>query len=118
MITQFNNLETTIKDTLLPRASKGDAVTFPKLVEAICKTQEEKLRKQFVEYLEKMDKEFRNSPERTENYYVKIPICTLLTEIPLFIALFRHYITIFRSFVCTNSDIEELSYLLIPVIRF
>lgn len=53
MITQLHDLETLIKDMLLPRASKGDAVTFPKLVEAICKLSEDTLRKQFVEYLEK-----------------------------------------------------------------
>ena len=71
MITQLHDLETLIKDMLLPRASKGDAVTFPKLVEAICKLSEDTLRKQFVEYLEKMDREFRYSPGRTQNYYVK-----------------------------------------------
>ena len=55
MITQLHDLETLIRDMMLPRASKGDAVTFPKLVEAICKLSEDTLRKQFVEYLEKMD---------------------------------------------------------------
>ena len=71
MIPHINNLETYLKDMLLPRASKGDALTWPKLIESMCKKTEEEIRNQLVEYLEEMDRKFRYSEDRLNKYYVK-----------------------------------------------
>ena len=71
MIPHINNLETYLKDTLLPQASKGDALTWPRLIESMCKKTEEEIRNQLVEYLEEMDRKFRYSEDRLNKYYVK-----------------------------------------------
>ena len=71
MIPHINNLETYLKDMLLPQASKGDALTWPKLIESMCKKTEEEIRNQLVEYLEEMDRKFRYSEDRLNKYYVK-----------------------------------------------
>ena len=71
MIPHINNLETYLKDMLLPRASKGDALTWPRLIESMCKKTEEEIRNQLVEYLEEMDRKFRYSEDRLNKYYVK-----------------------------------------------
>lgn len=71
MIPHINNLETYLKDMLLPRASKGDGLTWPKLIESMCKKTEEEIRNQLVEYLEEMDRKFRYSEDRLNKYYVK-----------------------------------------------
>ena len=68
MIPHINNLETYLKDMLLPQASKGDALTWPKLIESMCKKTEEEIRNQLVEYL---DRKFRYSEDRLNKYYVK-----------------------------------------------
>ena len=71
MIPHINNLETYLKDTLLPQASKGDALALPRLIESMCKKTEEEIRNQLVEYLEEMDRKFRYSEDRLNKYYVK-----------------------------------------------
>ena len=71
MIPHINNLETYLKDMLLPQASKGDALTWPRLIESMCKKTEEEIRNQLVEYLEEMDRKFRYSEDRLNKYYVK-----------------------------------------------
>ena len=71
MIPHINNLETYLKDMLLPQASKGDGLTWPKLIESMCKKTEEEIRNQLVEYLEEMDRKFRYSEDRLNKYYVK-----------------------------------------------
>ena len=71
MIPHINNLETYLKDMLLPRDSKGDGLTWPKLIESMCKKTEEEIRNQLVEYLEEMDRKFRYSEDRLNKYYVK-----------------------------------------------
>ena len=71
MIPHINNLETYLKDMLLPQASKGDALTWPKLIESMYKKTEEEIRNQLVEYLEEMDRKFRYSEDRLNKYYVK-----------------------------------------------
>lgn len=71
MIPHINNLETYLKDMLLPQASKGDAITWPRLIESMCKKTEEEIRNQLVEYLEEMDRKFRYSEDRLNKYYVK-----------------------------------------------
>ena len=71
MIPHINNLETYLKDMLLPQASKGDALAWPRLIESMCKKTEEEIRNQLVEYLEEMDRKFRYSKDRLNKYYVK-----------------------------------------------
>ena len=71
MIPHINNLETYLKDMLLPQASKGDALAWPRLIESMCKKTEEEIRNQLVEYLEEMDRKFRYSEDRLNKYYVK-----------------------------------------------
>lgn len=71
MIPHINNLDTYLKDMLLPQASKGDALAWPKLIESMCKKTEEEIRNQLVEYLEEMDRKFRYSEDRLNKYYVK-----------------------------------------------
>lgn len=71
MIPHINNLEAYLKDMLLPQASKGDALAWPKLIESMCKKTEEEIRNQLVEYLEEMDRKFRYSEDRLNKYYVK-----------------------------------------------
>ena len=60
-----------IQDLILPLNVPGDSLTFPRLIEDFSFNGEKMIRQEIRFFLEKMDKDFRNSPGRTKDYYVK-----------------------------------------------
>ena len=60
-----------LNDIRLPRPEKGTATTWAKFIEASCYYMEDIARRSIVAFLEKMDREFKYSRERIEQYYIK-----------------------------------------------
>lgn len=59
-----------IKELSLPLAIPGSPLSFPRLIEDFSLNGERMIREEIKSFLEKMDRDFRNSPGRTRDYYV------------------------------------------------
>lgn len=58
-------------DLLLPLLTASDSFTFPKFIEDISKNSEEAIRNMIKDFLEKMDRYYRDSSLRKQSYYVR-----------------------------------------------
>lgn len=67
MITQSELLDELCKPLLIP----SDGFTFPKLIEEFSYMGENYIRNKIIEFFEYIDYQFRYSPGRTNNYYVR-----------------------------------------------
>lgn len=67
----ITKLEVFLHDLLYPIQTKGVRTNFVNLIEAVCYNVENLARKTIVAYLEKLDKDFKESKLRKERYYVK-----------------------------------------------
>jgi len=70
MITQTNPMAD-LCDGLLPLLTCGDSYTFPKFIANVCRLIEGAIRESIKNYLENMDKKFKESPGRTGLYHIK-----------------------------------------------
>ena len=74
-----------IKDLLLPFNAAGSSLVFPRLIEDFCLNSEKMVRDLIKDFLEQMDRSFRYSTGRKENFYVnntrKRTIITMYGEI-------------------------------------
>lgn len=59
-----------VQDLILPLNLPGDPLTFARLIEDFSFNGEKMIREEIIAFLEKMDEDFRNSPDRTKDYYV------------------------------------------------
>lgn len=67
----FKYLSTYLNDLLYPLEPKGKVSNFVNLIELISYDSENLARQRIVNYLEKLDMNFKNSDERKTKYYVK-----------------------------------------------
>ena len=67
----IKELESYLHDLLFTFQLKGEAINFAKLIEAISYNTENLARQTIVSYLEKMDRDFKESKIRKDRYYVK-----------------------------------------------
>lgn len=67
----FKYLSTYLNDLLYPLEPKGKVSNFVNLIELISYDVENLARQRIVNYLEKLDMNFKNSDERKRKYYVK-----------------------------------------------
>ena len=67
----IKGLENYLHDLLYPIQTIGKRVNFVNLIEAVCYNVENLARKTIVAYLEKLDKDFKESKLRKDRYYVK-----------------------------------------------
>lgn len=74
-----------IQDLLLPFNAAGSPLVFPRLIEDFCLNYESEIRQAIKDFLEQMDRSFRYSTGRKENFYVnntrKRTIITMYGEI-------------------------------------